>query len=283
MAIPIVSQNPTPYWVFDMEFPVPIDTDVAPLNFGSGAFGRMHWSTGFTAQTTGIWSQVPGTVQASGAAGANINGGQQMFMAMGGANPGDFFRAPFGPWQFWPDTGSGDPLAAGSSQSPLMKVWWLKFLMRSPHANPNSFTGVLAMPTNNRNNVGWPLNGVGATNRGGFGFVGDGAGQWQYASFDRSGVGSTFETVALPTHLTTDWNLFELQCVNARPGFPATVTAHFNGALVLTRGWASGLLEDYAANEYRFVPVFAGGDQKDGWWKSVVIRKGEFTRDGQKV
>ena len=282
MPIPIISQNPTPFWDFDVVFPVLKDTDVAPLAFNSGAFNREHWSTGLTATGTAGWSQLPGAHAAAGGATSAIQGGEQTFVrANASAGSPSYVRFPIGAFRAWPDTGTvSAPLAAGAEMESLTRGWWLTWLMRCSTVNPGPKNGVIIYPVNTRNAAIWPTQIVGAANTGGFGIVGDGAGQWQYASYDRTGVALLREAVALPAHTLTDWNSCEVFITNARPGIPATVEVYFNGTLIVNRGWASGLLEDYAANEWSYVPSFAGGDSMITEFKAIRCRKGGFTRLG---
>lgn len=284
MPIPVITQNPEPFWSFEFVFPTLLDADNLSINLGAGGFNRYHMSKGMGRRSGSQMDDFPGGVQAAGGGVCNVGGDQQVFCrsrADGGA--GDQITIPMSVCRCYLDTGNAAALAAGATMVPRERYWWLQVLVRLEGGTPIQNTGLIIRPTNNRNNFPWPGNAVGATNTGGFGFVGNGAGQWQYASYNRAGINLLYEAIPCPAHVITDWNLFEIAIVNARPGIPATIEAYFNGVLVANRGWASGLLEDYAgggSNEWSYVPVLRSSFPDVMDWKQLIVRKGPFTRLG---
>lgn len=189
------------------------------------------------------------------------------------------------------DTTGVVPLGLGASWPSLLRVWWLQALIRyrddggGPATNES---GMLVVPTNEAQNC-WPTQIVGNQNRGGFGLVGDGAGQWQYSSWDRTGVGLLREAVALPAHTLDDFNLAEWVMVGARPGFNSYIEFWFNNTLILTRNWLGGMLEPIGGvvpadvNEWCWAPYIRQGGFASVFVGSVVSRQGRFLRDGTEI
>lgn len=181
------------------------------------------------------------------------------------------------------DIGTGFALAAGAEHSSDRRVWWLKWLMQSPTAAPDIRCGLVLTPANNGNVTRWVDN---AATHGGAGFTGDGAGQWQYASYNRAGPGVVREVLALPAHVLTEWNMFELLVISERPGIPASLQVWFNGALIATRNWLAALLEPYTAQEWYMLPLMGGGGVGAAGecnFMDVEMRRGRFTRIGVEV
>jgi len=183
------------------------------------------------------------------------------------------------------------PLPAGASWPSINRVWWLRLLVSYDDlggGNAGDGTGVLVMPEDLAQ-VGWTTELVGAQNRGGFGLTGDGAGQWRYASYDRTGVGLLRENVALPVHTMLDYNLAEWVIVGARPGFNSYVEFWFNNTLILTRNWLGALLEPIGGvgaanpNEWCWVPHARILNQAALFIAAGVMRTGRFLRDGTEI
>ena len=283
MPIPVITQNPGVVWDEVYTLPLPDDSAVFPLSMASNQNGRFH-SRGqvrVNSQTAGqYWA---GSFRSIAGGVTTLEGGQQFYLSILGAGGAQWGQFPASIMSAWPDTGSGADIADGAEMGDFFKVWWMRWLMRSPTAAPGNHNGVCVYPINNKNDLGWPTEAVGVRNHGGFGFFGDGAGQWAYQSYDRTGISLLRETVALPAHTLTEWNMCELVLINARPGIPATLEIYFNGVFVGNRNWTGALLEDYAANEWHWLPVLGGGLSAETQFKQIVCRKGAFTRSGVAV
>jgi len=189
-----------------------------------------------------------------------------------------------------PITPTGTPTAVGASYPSASRVWWLKTLIRmrlDGGANPANGAGLLVMPKNAPLHS-WPTNIVGGNNHGGFGVVQDGAGNWIYRSFDRTGVALVRESIVLPAHNIDDYNQAEWVMVARRPGFPAYVEFWFNSTLICTRNWGGVLLEPiggvplFDISEWHWVPS-AHVLNQNGFSFLGVMRAGRFLRDGTEI
>lgn len=129
---------------------------------------------------------------------------------------------------------------------------------------------------------------------GGFGIIGDGAGGWQYQSWEiDTGVppNPILETVALGAFITDpeDWNTYEFVLISAAGGRNASLELWINDALVLTRAWgAPGVLEvlgPFAGSDFfRYTPVVqAGPGGGTLWFGDWTHRMGRFTRGGREL
>ena len=184
------------------------------------------------------------------------------------------------------DTGTSFNLAAGAEWSSWTRAYWLKFLIQCPDATPDGRNGVFMIPRNN-DVPAWPDRNIGVNQSGGFGIYGDGAGQWTYGSFDRTGPWSAREIVALPAHVLTEWNQVDIVMIGERVGQPAEMQFWFNGALQLTRNWLGADLEPPVANEWRWVPVCEAGSvaaiNSDIHIGAVECRMGRYDSQGTAV
>ena len=224
------------------------------------------------------------------AVGAGVANGLPAYRIVGNA-PGDSFRLGLeGLAAVLPVTTLGTVMAAGASYPSASRVWWLKTLIRQRldgGANPANGAGLLVVPSNAAA-TNWPTLIVGANNRGGFGVVQDGANNWTYRSFDRTGVGLARETIALPAHNIDHYNQAEWVMVAARPGFQAYVEFWFNSTLICTRNWTGALLEPIGGlpvadvSEWRWVPS-AQVTNQNAFSFLGVMRAGRFLRDGTEI
>jgi len=132
-----------------------------------------------------------------------------------------------------------------------------------------------------------PSNLVGANNRGGFGIAGDGAGQWQYVSYNRTGVNLLYESVPLPVHgFQNVVNCFEWVRINGRPGFETEWVFRWNGEDFLSRNYAGGLLEplDATLDEWAYCPmVEASGAAAGVMYYNMDCTWGRFLPNGVEI
>ncbi len=184
------------------------------------------------------------------------------------------------------DVGTGFNLAAGAEWSTRIRAYWLKFLIQCPDATPDGRNGLFMIPRN-QDIQAWPGRPFGVQNSGGFGIYGDGAGQWTYGSFDRTGPWSAREIVALPAHVLTEWNQVDIVMISERVGQNAEMQFWFNGVLLLTRNWLGALLEPPVANEWRGAPICSGGSvaaiNSDCHFGGVECHMGKYDSQGVEV
>lgn len=287
MPFPISTQNPGIVWDHVLTFPYPRYEDTHPQSPGF-PLARYGWSVGQVIRENSYMYSYMSRVNNMAAANYSLRcdtGGPTYFqltaVAVGRGIVGmDAMRLQL-------DIGTGFVLANGAEHSSDRRAYWLKWLMQSPDAAPDVRNGLIFQPANNGNNTQWVDTPVGANNSGGFGFTGDGAGQWQYASYDRTGVALLREAIALPAHNLAEWNQFELVILAERTGIPATVEIWFNQTLIGTRNWTGADLEPYAAQEWYYNPTMAGGSLAVGGgttnFTDVVCRRGRYTRTGVEI
>lgn len=282
-----VTQNPAIVYDQVLTFPFNQNDDVLPLVNPGYPQGRLLASDGAAFRNNTFTQQYSQQTNNAAAAGFSYTpdaAGGPPYFQIGSAGLGRYI-AGLDAMNAQVDTGVGRALTAGCQRASVHRYWWLTWWMSSDMVGgPDYRNGLLLQPGNNANNYRWPDDPVGPNNAGGFGFNGDGAGNWQYVSYDRSGILLQREAIALPAHTVADWNQFEIAIQNAQPGAPASVELLFNGVLIATRNWTGVLLEDYAALEWRFLPTMAGGNAAaavgDCRFANIVCRKGRYTRLG---
>ncbi len=286
----VLTQNPTPVWDEVITYPVPRREDVLPQANPPLPHGRFSASVGGQIRENSFTREWMGATNNGVAAGYSVDtlpGGGPPYIGIGAAGIGRFILG-LDAMTANIDCGNGGaiPLAPGASYASKNRSWTLRWLMRSPLAAFAQRSGLVLMPSNNRSSVRWVDEPVAGLRQGGFGFVGDGAGDWQYASYDRAGALVLRESIVLPAHTATEWNLFELWITNTRVGAPATVEILFNGQLIATRDWQGTLLEPYSATlrEYCYLPVICGGSiiaaAGGADFTEMECKKGRFTRLG---
>jgi len=158
---------------------------------------------------------------------------------------------------FCPMTMEAASLAAGVTLPSFERVYSLKLYLFTEDAATAATTRLLLVPFINSGGSipNRPSNLVGVNNTGGFGIAGNGAGQWQYVSYDRSGVNLLREAVALPVHNQAQINCFEAIRINARSGADASWIFRWNGEDFLTRDYTAALLEPPIAGEWGYTPM----------------------------
>lgn len=232
-----------------------------------------------------------GSVNYTAGAEAGVPGGLPVARFLCAAGPPDRSYIGLGGMRAILDTTGAVAMALGAAWPSLQRVWWLRALIRHRDDGggpPTNESGMLVMPSDSIQTP-WPANAVGPINRGGFGFVGDGAGQWQYASYDRTGIFLLREAVALPVHTLDTFNMVEWVMVGARPGFNAYIEFWFNNTLIVTRNWLGGMLEPIGGalavniNEWHWVPHIRQQGIGGMFVTGVVNRQGRFLRDGTEL
>jgi len=179
-------------------------------------------------------------------------------------------------------------LAPGVSLPSIDRVYRLRvFLQSRPGFSLEPRHRVLLAPFNqNIAGVQTPSNLVGPNNAGGFGVAGDGAGQWQYVSYNRLGVNLLFEAVPLPAHDIEAVNCFEWVRVNGRAGFETEWVFRWNGEDVISRNYASGLLTalDITNSEWAYCPIVeASGAVAGNWYFNLECAWGRFLPNGVEI
>lgn len=179
-------------------------------------------------------------------------------------------------------------LAAGAPSPSLGRVHWFgcQLQIREAGATPDRETGILMTPFRTVNRQAWITHAVGINNRGGWGFVGDGAGGWLAGSYGRTASPDIIQEWALPANNVTELNTFEFVTVARGQNRQAYTELWFNGARIMQETFASGTVLAPGAvveEEARVMPVWRNeGDQgfflTGGW-----VRMGRFLRDGTEL
>lgn len=284
MPIPAVASTPALIWDEKITFPYPLAADVFPLGLGGVPIGRYAWNTGAVLRNNcnDLSYQRINSFAAAGYA-LRADAGGMPYLQVESAGIG---RGVIGMdnMSVMLDYGAGFALAPGAEHCSSRRVWWLKWLMQSPDAAPGPRCGLLMIPVNNPALTRWPDDPVGPNNQGGFGFNGDAAGQWQYVSYNRAGVLLQYEAQTLPAHNLAQWNQFEIVIIGERVGIPAVVEFYFNGAFLFNRPMAGPLIEQLAANEFRYCPCIGGGNTLVAGGHtnitSMEMHRGRYTRAG---
>ncbi|KKN26160.1 hypothetical protein LCGC14_0877610 [marine sediment metagenome] len=189
--------------------------------------------------------------------------------------------------------------AAGLDGSYINPSWrrvaWFSWSMAtSAGATHNQQTGILFTPqASQQTGLQWPLGAAPACN-GGFGIVGDGAGDWDWQTWSMNGgvpPNPIIETVSLAPFITDpeDWNMFEVVLISAAGGRNASLELWINDALVLTRDWVNApalipLGPVPGADVFRFTPIVQAGPATGTLWLGDWIhRMGRFTRSGREL
>lgn len=231
---------------------------------GGGAGG----ATQLTSQIGGVSYGWPwGQMSVGGVVGGSRTLGMEGFHARVATDPNNVY-----------------PLPPGCSLVSPLRVWWLRVLLRwhQVAGDPTAGSGIVVMPQNGVV-TGWPGNAVGATNRGGFGIVGDGAGQWVHRSYNRTGIYSLRYENALPAHTLATWNQVDFVIFSQRPGgVAAQFELWWNGSLITTRDWTGADLEPAAIREWMWVPHARVDDQGATLWR-CELKIGRYNTQGAEV
>lgn len=286
MPLPSIVQAPSPEWEIDVMYPSPRGDAVAPY----GLLTALPENVGCNRIRDGASNESPTSSAHSSAGGGFSN----LVASWGGVNPGvgiyskggtitwtrdmlDGLRAPI-------PVNPNNVFATNAELPSALRVWILSCLIRC-RPNPsvgNNLTGVCIAPNIQGGNAVWPTNAVGAANKGGFGVFADGAGQWQFQSYNRAGISLLRTSQALPAHTFDQFNLAEFQIIAARAGFPATLELWWNGVLVGSWNWLGTDLELPQGNEWMWCPgVGAGPNLTMG--SMFRMRRGRFTVQGVEV
>lgn len=294
MSFPVVTQAPRQRWDLWQTWPEPDGNRPLPDPITAG---DTYYLTQFGIRRDGPATTIP-AVETT-ASGGGAGGASQVACQVGGVTYG----FPWGQSSVGGVVGASRivgmegfharvavdpnnvyPLPAGASLFPVLRVWWLRVLLRwhQVAGDPTAGAGVVLMPQNGAV-TGWPGNAVGANNRGGMGIVGDGAGQWVHRSFNRTGINLQRYENALPAHTLAEWNAVDFIIYSQRAG---NVNAQFelwwNGSRITTRDWTGTDLEGMALNEWMWVPHVRVDDQGAILWR-CELRAGAYTPDGTEV
>lgn len=283
MPIPLIVPPSTPQWDYELSYPAPRGNILVPSGVVAGrgdylANGRVWYNTTSLSRSVELLATAGGGTTVHSIDFGGANGG---FLYVRKAGTAGWQRNDLNGMRCVTPVDPAVTIAAGASLPSSQRVWILQVLLRWEvvGGNPGNLSGVIVQPDNNAAQHGWPTEPVGASNRGGFGIVGDGAGNWVHNSYDRTGVALVRYTNVLAAHDITEWNLAEFQIIGNRPGIPATLEVWFNGALVTTRNWTGADLELPQAQECRFVPWIGEGPNGTSCF-AMHVRRGRFTRLG---
>lgn len=285
MPIPVITQNPGVVWSQVLEFPLLDDADILPVNIGGTNPGRFNPSVGwpFGAANNAPEEFIDSSLAGGGATAdwkPSAIAGAGLSYTLTAAAAGSQIQQPLAQMKAYVDQTDGTHMADGCERPDIHKAYWLKWSMRSPTAAPDNNNGLQLTPINNRNDHPWPTKAVGANNTGGFGFYGDGAGQWRFASWNRAGISLLRTATVLPVHNLAQWNTFELFITNTRPGFPATLDVWFNGVLVTSHNWQGTDLEPYAGQETNLQATWRAGNGGTIEFMGGMLRRGKYSRAG---
>lgn len=174
------------------------------------------------------------------------------------------------------------PLGTGVSFPSHTRVMWVTVTMRLDNVvvNADNGTGFIMQPSFPAAPI-WPTEPVGNGNRGGFGIVGDGAGNWTWRSFGRTASPDVLETVALPAHDPTEWHTFDFVLINVGGGRVASAEVSMDGEVVVSRNWTSGtVLDAMIAADNGIMPSWRAFNQLQLLIGGIHVRLGRFTPAG---
>lgn len=294
MPFSVITQNPDIVWDHYLHWPEPTPSVLlpGPVLAGMYQYQSLGSRLDLTTQTQPLVTAVatvgaPGggnTVSAQQAPG--VASGWPFVETSAGGAAGTARLIALGGLQttLALNTNNNNALAAGGDLFSSLRVWWLRAWIKwvaIAAGDPTQNAGIVVMPQDAAT-VGWPGNGVGVTNRGGVGIVGDGAGQWTHRSYNRTGISLARYTEVLPAHVLTEWNQADFLMLSQRPGVDSSFQFWWNGSLVTTRDWTAADLEAQAGNEWHWIPWSRVDDQ--GRFQMVCeMRVGRFLVTGQEV
>lgn len=165
----------------------------------------------------------------------------------------------------------------------LARVYWLTAWIRwrgtAGTLVPDNRTGVTVMPVEIGDNTYWQSR-LPPNNRGGVSICGDGAGQWQHCSWDRSGSLVLRYAQALPAHDITLWSAADFVFVSSQAAQAATFQFWFNGELITTRDWLGTDLERPVGYEYNWQPNSRNMGGDGDLYEMFHMRQGRFLPTG---
>lgn len=195
------------------------------------------------------------------------------------------FRYGFGGLGF-PYREGGAHVPAGSLLPSMFRVFWFRIEIGSNAVTVGNTCRVLLVPVDDGSaNPFTPDQLVGPANHGGFGIHGNGAGQWEYCSYNRAGVNLLYEVQALPVHTVTAFNVMDLVIRNGRAGIAAQLDVYWNSAPILSRQFGAGQIEPLTGNEWGYYPVIQaqGSANPERVICSFHARYGRFLPDGTEI
>lgn len=135
----------------------------------------------------------------------------------------------------------------------------------------------------------WP-SGAALFNNGGFGIVGNGAGNWAFESFDNTSPppATVLESVDLAPFIAdpTDFHTFDFVIISGSGNRAAVFQLFIDDELRIERNWVSGItLFPMEPDVYRWQPIWQVGTTSDDAIRLAnwEYRMGRFTPDGREL
>lgn len=242
------------------------------------------------AYKAGATSLVAGTTGGTGVTKGytNRNGRLAARALSTGANWLESWTFPW--WAFHGDNVA--ELAPGYQEDEASRVAWFQIgnTQSAPDATWGAGTGFFFVPYTGAVLTADSALPGGPSFIGGVGLCGDGAGGWQYASFD--GAGALVDSVPVPPGVlgtVTDWRLFDFIFRASTPTAPGWLTVKVNGTPLVTEQPFDGvdLFAPNALTAQGATYACAQGSRNPGtgtvlyWW--LHARFGRFLPDGTEV
>ncbi len=253
MAQVTIAQAPVPVW--DIEYIYPVISNV----LGAG----VQMNPKFFFLNTGQLSlgSNPYSPNAGSAGGGGVTSDYLPHKSILGAHFGTtgapFLEAIYFPWwsPMWGPAGGESPGLLHPSAGCVVAV--LDYMMATgPVTSPG--TGVMFLPFNGASST-TAQQPQGASPIGGFGIVGDGAGNLEFVTWANT-TGNVLSTTPIPPAVVPDfedWNNYRFIIVTGDAANPATLSLEVNGTLLVDRlAFGSATLErpdQGIANGYTFV------------------------------
>ena len=257
MAQVTIAQAPVPVWEVSYSYPI---VSLA-LGAGQGMNPNFYYLNGGLLQV----GANPYDPNASSSGGGGITSDyflhRGLLAARYGTTGAIFVEGTFFPW--WaPTWGPAGGISPGAVQSAVSSVAVLDYLLAT-NGITNIGTGVILLPWSGADipSAAQPQE---AAPTGGFGIVGDGAGNMQFVTWE-SGTGAVLSNTPIPAGVVPDfedWNLYRIIIVTGDSANPATLTLEVNGTLLVDRlAFGSATLErpdQGLAQAYTFASIWAG-------------------------
>lgn len=189
-------------------------------------------------------------------------------------------------------------LAAGYRQPSWRRVQWLTMNLAMDFGTLDRNSGVLLVSGSGpQSGPIWPV--AAATIwTGGWGIVGDGAGNWNWESFGHNAgftvPGPLTESVSLAPAISdaADWHTFDFVCISGAGGREASFELHIDSEVFLTRNWVDAPVLDTLpvappdlSLARRWFPVWqvSGPNNEKIYFGDWEFRMGRFLPDGREL
>lgn len=180
-------------------------------------------------------------------------------------------------------------LAAGFRNPAWRRVQWLTVNLAMDSGTLDRNTGLMFSASGGAQSTPlWPI--APATLwGGGFGVVGDGAGNWNWEIYGPApNPAPVIESVSLAPAISdaSDWHTFDFVFISGAGGREASFELHIDSEVFLTRNWvAAPLMHTLAAAANRFFPIWQVGTTSGdvmyfGDWE---FKMGRFLPDGREL